>query len=67
LDDPFDIWSEEDSRDQAGIINIIDLANKDSIAFIATDDLGRFTENGGFEVRGRIDNSDIRGCSLLSV
>jgi len=67
LDDPFDIWAEEDNRNQAGIINIIDLANKQSIAFIATDDLGKFSKNGGFEVRGRIDNSDIRGCSLLSV
>jgi len=67
LDDPFDIWTEEDNRDQVGIINIIDLANKHSIAFIATDDLGKFSKNGGFEVRGRIDNSNIRGCSLLSV
>ena len=46
---------------------IVGVANKDSIAFIATDDLGRFTEDGGFEVTGRLDNCDIRGCSLLSV
>jgi phenylacetate-coenzyme A ligase PaaK-like adenylate-forming protein len=48
-----------------GGINIIDLANIYSCSFIATDDLGRLHEDGGFEVLGRLDNSDIRGCSLL--
>jgi hypothetical protein len=43
------------------------LANKDTIAFIATDDLARFKEDGSFEITGRIDNCDIRGCSLLAV
>ena len=49
-----------------GAVNIIDLANLDTCAFIATDDLG-ITHNAlQFEILGRIDNSDIRGCSLLS-
>jgi len=67
LDDPFDIWTSDNDRQQTGVINIIDLANKDSICFIATEDLGRFTADGGFEIVGRLDNSDIRGCSLLVV
>jgi len=48
-----------------GALNIIDLGNLDSIAFIATDDLGRVYEDGSFEVLGRLDGSDIRGCNLL--
>jgi hypothetical protein len=48
-----------------GGINIIDLANLNSCAFIATGDLGRLHEDGGFEVLGRFDNSDIRGCNLM--
>ena len=67
LDDPFEIWGNDEGIEQAGIINVIDLANRDSIAFIATDDLGRLVGDRGFEVIGRIDNSDIRGCSLLTV
>lgn len=50
-----------------GAINITDLANIDSCAFIATDDLGRLHPDGGFEVLGRMDNADIRGCSQLIV
>ncbi|QEC70304.1 acyl transferase [Panacibacter ginsenosidivorans] len=50
-----------------GVLNIIDLANIDSCSFIATDDAGIVYEDGSFEVLGRIDNSDIRGCSLLVV
>jgi phenylacetate-coenzyme A ligase PaaK-like adenylate-forming protein len=50
-----------------GLLNIIDLANRDSCAFIATDDVAKLSEDGSFEVLGRIDNSDIRGCSLLVV
>ncbi len=52
---------------RSGGINIIDLANVHSCAFIATQDLGRTFEDGTFEVLGRFDNSDIRGCSLLAV
>jgi hypothetical protein len=50
-----------------GMMNIIDLANIDSCAFIATDDVVRLYEDGSFEVLGRMDNSDIRGCSLLVI
>ena len=49
----------------AGIINVIDLANAHSCAFIETQDLGRVDQRGHFEVLGRIDASDIRGCNLL--
>lgn len=50
---------------RTGGINIIDLANLYSCSFLATSDLGRLHEDGGFEVLGRFDNSDIRGCNLL--
>jgi phenylacetate-coenzyme A ligase PaaK-like adenylate-forming protein len=50
---------------KTGVLNIIDLANFDTISFIATEDLGRVHEDGSFEVLGRLDNSDIRGCNLL--
>ena len=61
-DDPLDVTTEGE-----GIINVIDLANIWSCAFIATEDVGRIYPNGSFEVSGRVDNSDIRGCSLLVV
>jgi len=48
-----------------GNINIIDLANVFSCSFIATSDLGRMNSEGGFEVLGRLDYSDIRGCNLM--
>ncbi len=48
-----------------GAINIIDLANIYSCAFIATEDMGTLHPNGQFEVLGRLDNTDIRGCSLM--
>ncbi|MFN4000185.1 acyl transferase [Algoriphagus sp.] len=60
VNDPLS-WS---SRSQGGI-NVIDLANLHSCAFIETQDLGRFDENGFLEVLGRFDNSEIRGCNLL--
>jgi len=50
---------------QTGGINIIDLANVNSCSFLATQDLGRLSPNGSFEVLGRFDNADIRGCNLL--
>jgi len=50
---------------KTGGINIIDLANVNSCAFIATSDLGKLHEDGTFEVLGRFDNSDIRGCNLM--
>ena len=50
---------------KTGGINIIDLANINSCSFIATQDLGRVHKNGSFEVIGRFDHSDIRGCNLM--
>ncbi len=50
-----------------GILQVIDLANAYSCSFIATEDVGVVYEDGSFEVWGRLDNSDIRGCSLLVV
>jgi phenylacetate-coenzyme A ligase PaaK-like adenylate-forming protein len=50
-----------------GGINIIDLANIYSCSFIATDDAGKLYNDGSFEVLGRIDNSDLRGCSLMVI
>ena len=50
---------------ETGGINVIDLANCHSVAFIETEDLGRVFDDGSFEVLGRADNSDVRGCSLL--
>ncbi|MFC5282678.1 acyl transferase [Pedobacter alpinus] len=52
---------------RAGGINVIDLANIHSCSFIATQDLGKTYDNGSFEVLGRFDNSDIRGCNLMIV
>lgn len=48
-----------------GGVNIIDLANLNSCSFIATQDLGRVSNNNHFEILGRFDQSDIRGCNLL--
>ena len=53
------------SYGKTGGINVIDLANINSCSFIATQDLGKKYENGSFEVLGRFDNSDIRGCNLM--
>ncbi|MBD1421818.1 LuxE/PaaK family acyltransferase [Sphingobacterium chuzhouense] len=50
---------------KTGAINVIDLANYYSCSFIATQDLGKLHEEGSFEILGRFDNSDIRGCNLL--
>jgi len=50
---------------KTGGINVIDLANYNSCSFIATQDLGKVHQNGSFEIIGRFDNSDIRGCNLM--
>ncbi|MNY04862.1 hypothetical protein D3C86_1375640 [compost metagenome] len=50
---------------KTGAINVIDLANRYSCSFIATQDLGKIYDDGSFEVLGRFDQSDIRGCNLL--
>ncbi len=65
-DDPLTVRLSETTK-SIGAINIIDLANLYSCSFIATDDAGKLLSNGHFEVLGRIDNSDIRGCSLMSL
>jgi acyl-protein synthetase LuxE len=51
--------------EKSGAINIIDLANIHSCSFVATQDLGIKHHNGSFEVIGRFDNSDVRGCNLM--
>ena len=61
--DPFEILP----PGRTGGINIIDMANLYSCAFIATQDLGRLHPDGSFEVLGRFDDSDTRGCNLLVV
>ena len=63
IGDPFT----EVKKGKTGILNIVDLANVDSLAFIATEDLGRCHEDETFEVLGRADNSIARGCNLLYV
>lgn len=59
-DDPFAI-----KRTGSGLLCVIDLANMYSCSFIETADVGKVYDDGSFEVLGRMDNSDIRGCSLL--
>ncbi|WP_282783504.1 acyl transferase [Phaeodactylibacter xiamenensis] len=61
ITDPF----AQPATGRTGALNIIDLANLDTISFIATDDLGRVYEDGSFEVLGRLDASDVRGCNLM--
>lgn len=52
-------------NNKTGGINVIDLANFNSCSFIATQDLGKLLPDNRFEIIGRFDNSDIRGCNLL--
>lgn len=61
LSDPF----KKGLQNETAGINVIDLANWHSIAFIETEDLGKTFADGSFEVMGRIDNTDIRGCNLM--
>jgi hypothetical protein len=60
ISDPLNV-----KKDGSGLLNIIDLANYYSCPFIATDDMGKVEENGCFEVFGRYDHSDARGCGLM--
>ena len=60
-EDPFAMSSHQ----KTGGINIIDLANTHSCAFIATEDLGKTYPDGSFEVLGRFDTAEIRGCNLM--
>jgi hypothetical protein len=61
-DDPLTLhhWGE-------GLLNIIDLANRYSCSFLATDDVANISKDGSFEILGRMDNSDMRGCSLMVI
>lgn len=59
--DPFNLLV----NNQTGGINVIDLANFNSCSFIATQDLGKTFSDNSFEILGRFDNSDLRGCNLL--
>lgn len=63
ITDPLSI---EPESGHLGVLNLVDLANFDTISFIATDDLGRVFSDGSFEVLGRLDTADIRGCNLLA-
>jgi len=62
--DPYDPFTYL-KKGRTGGINIIDLANRYSCSFVETQDLGRLHSGNSFEVLGRFDNSDIRGCNLL--
>ncbi|PID89644.1 MAG: acyl transferase [Bacteroidia bacterium] len=62
--DVYDPFSYAEARKTGGV-NVIDLANLYSCSFIETKDLGRIYPDGKFEILGRFDNSDIRGCNLL--
>ena len=68
-DDPFNIIPAAAAHPKSltGLINVIDLANLYSCPFIATDDIGRLHNNESFEVLGRLDGSDVRGCSLMVI
>lgn len=62
--DPEDALTLQQEQKTGGI-NVIDLANINSCSFIATQDLGRIAKDGSFEIIGRFDSSDIRGCNLM--
>jgi hypothetical protein len=66
-DNPLETFnpSQKNNYSYSGVVNIIDLANIHSCCFIATDDMGRIHPNGDFEITGRIENTDIRGCGLM--
>jgi hypothetical protein len=61
MNDPFTYVKERKS----GGVNVIDLANLNSCAFIETKDLGRLNQDSHFEILGRFNNSDLRGCNLM--
>lgn len=66
--DPFAIVTNpKNEKSVNGLINVIDLANLYSCSFIATDDIGKIYRNNTFEILGRRDMSDLRGCSLLTL
>ena len=61
MNDPFTYVKEQ----KTGGVNVIDLANLNSCSFIETKDLGRLIQGSNFEILGRFDNSDLRGCNLM--
>lgn len=61
MNDPFALAQ----NGKTGGVNIIDLANLYSCSFLSTSDLGKSGDNGSFEILGRFDNSDVRGCNLM--
>ena len=66
-DDPLTVKLADNNKTLAGAVNVIDLANIYSCSFIATDDAAKLYPDESFEILGRLDNSDIRGCSLLAL
>jgi phenylacetate-coenzyme A ligase PaaK-like adenylate-forming protein len=64
VEDPLTIYT---NHQKTGGINVVDLANIHSCAFIATKDLGRIVKKNQLEILGRFDNSDVRGCNLLTL
>jgi phenylacetate-coenzyme A ligase PaaK-like adenylate-forming protein len=62
VNDPLSILT---NSGRLGVLNVIDLGNLDTCSFIATDDLGRVYSDDSFEILGRLDSSDVRGCNLL--
>jgi len=65
-EDPLSLKQSDSGKPTRGVLNIIDLANLYSCSFIASDDLGTISTEG-FTVDGRLDQSELRGCSLLSI
>jgi hypothetical protein len=61
INDPF----QKTTNGTTGVIRVIDLANLYSCSFISTQDIGKKSSDGSFEVLGRLDNSDLRGCNLM--
>lgn len=61
VNDPFEIRK----NGKYGLIHIIDLANESTCAFLATQDLGILYDNGSFDVLGRLESADLRGCNML--
>ncbi len=68
-DDPFEVREAKKITEGSirGAVNIIDLANINSCSFIATDDIGKLYADGSFEINGRLENSDVRGCGLMLI
>jgi hypothetical protein len=64
-DNPLEILQNNNKEFITGAINVVDLSNLYSCSFIATDDAGKLYHNGNFEILGRLENSDIRGCGLM--